>query len=209
MGDNWFSADRLERRDGRDGNDVVYCCASREIVQGITEALHDRSDCLRTSEVLGEFIRDVRRVQIGKYEDVRLATQGRVRTFCLGHPRGDGRVGLEFAVDEEIAAGSRHLEIAGHHQTQSFGGVTTVEEEQVAFLEGAQDFLHDPGIGGGAAETMAAFECAEAGVRVIPGQYLAKVGLDNVNPGDEYIRIALVQDTEFIADALTRLVKTL
>ena len=52
--------------------------------------------------MLGEFIRDVRRVQIGKYEDVRLATQGRVRTFCLGHPRGDGRVGLEFAVDEEI-----------------------------------------------------------------------------------------------------------
>ena len=49
----------------------------------------------------------------------------------------------------------------------------------------------------------------EAGVRVIPGKYLSNAGLDDVSPGDEYIRIALVQKLNFVRDALTRLVRTL
>jgi len=48
-----------------------------------------------------------------------------------------------------------------------------------------------------------------AGVRVIPGAYLARAGRDGVNPGDPYIRIALVQDPELISEALSRLVATL
>ncbi|MFP6736479.1 MAG: aminotransferase class I/II-fold pyridoxal phosphate-dependent enzyme [Rhodospirillales bacterium] len=45
----------------------------------------------------------------------------------------------------------------------------------------------------------------EAGVRVIPGGYLACAGADGVNPGAPYIRIALVQTPDEIGDALTRI----
>ena len=45
----------------------------------------------------------------------------------------------------------------------------------------------------------------EAGVRVIPGGYLARAGEDGINPGRPYIRIALVQTPDEIGDALTRI----
>jgi aspartate/methionine/tyrosine aminotransferase len=49
----------------------------------------------------------------------------------------------------------------------------------------------------------------DAGVRVLPGSYLARQQADGFNPGDGYIRLALVQDSETIAEALHRLVQTL
>jgi aspartate/methionine/tyrosine aminotransferase len=49
----------------------------------------------------------------------------------------------------------------------------------------------------------------DAGVRVLPGSYLARQQADGFNPGDGYIRLALVQDSETIAEALHRLVHTL
>jgi N-succinyldiaminopimelate aminotransferase len=49
----------------------------------------------------------------------------------------------------------------------------------------------------------------EGGLRVIPGHYLARDGADGRNPGDGYIRVALVQDKETTAEALHRLVEVL
>jgi N-succinyldiaminopimelate aminotransferase len=49
----------------------------------------------------------------------------------------------------------------------------------------------------------------EAGVRVIPGSYLARQQPDGFNPGLGYIRLALVSDSESTAEALHRLVETL
>src|SRR6476661_7254137 len=49
----------------------------------------------------------------------------------------------------------------------------------------------------------------EAGVRVVPGSYLARLQPDGFNPGAGYIRLALVQDGETTAQALHRLVETL
>jgi aspartate/methionine/tyrosine aminotransferase len=49
----------------------------------------------------------------------------------------------------------------------------------------------------------------EAGLRVIPGHYLARDGADGRNPGMGYIRVALVQDKETTAEALHRLVAVL
>ena len=49
----------------------------------------------------------------------------------------------------------------------------------------------------------------DAGVRVLPGSYLARQQPDGSNPGAGYIRLALVQDSETIAEALHRLVQTL
>ncbi len=49
----------------------------------------------------------------------------------------------------------------------------------------------------------------DAGVRVIPGSYLARQQPDGFNPGAGYIRLALVSDSESTAAALHRLVETL
>src|SRR6201996_4590699 len=49
----------------------------------------------------------------------------------------------------------------------------------------------------------------DAGVRVIPGSYLARQQPDGTNPGAGYIRLALVQDSETTAEALHRLVEIL
>jgi N-succinyldiaminopimelate aminotransferase len=49
----------------------------------------------------------------------------------------------------------------------------------------------------------------EAGVRVIPGSYLARTQADGFNPGAGYIRLALVSDSESTGEALHRLVETL
>ena len=49
----------------------------------------------------------------------------------------------------------------------------------------------------------------EAGLRVIPGSYLAREQADGTNPGAGYIRVAIVQDAQTTAEALHRLVAVL
>jgi N-succinyldiaminopimelate aminotransferase len=50
---------------------------------------------------------------------------------------------------------------------------------------------------------------AEAGLRVLPGGYMAQPGADGVNPGAAYIRVALVHELAVTADGLTRLARVL
>lgn len=61
----------------------------------------------------------------------------------------------------------------------------------------------------GDGEKAAARLWAEAGIRVIPGAYLANRGADGLNPGQSYIRIALVQSPAMVSEALGRLVQSL
>ena len=49
----------------------------------------------------------------------------------------------------------------------------------------------------------------EAGLRVVPGRYLAREAADGSNPGADYIRVAMVQDKAITAEALHRLVAVL
>lgn len=49
----------------------------------------------------------------------------------------------------------------------------------------------------------------DAGVRALPGSYAARTGADGINPGDGFIRLALVEDCETTAEALHRLVAVL
>ena len=49
----------------------------------------------------------------------------------------------------------------------------------------------------------------EAGLRVVPGRYLAREQADGSNPGADYIRVAMVQDKAITAEALHRLVAML
>jgi len=49
----------------------------------------------------------------------------------------------------------------------------------------------------------------EAGLRVVPGRYLARPQADGSNPGEGFIRVAMVHDNETTAEALHRLVAAL
>jgi N-succinyldiaminopimelate aminotransferase len=49
----------------------------------------------------------------------------------------------------------------------------------------------------------------EAGLRVVPGRYLAQAQADGSNPGEGFIRVAMVHDHETTAEALHRLVAAL
>jgi N-succinyldiaminopimelate aminotransferase len=61
--------------------------------------------------------------------------------------------------------------------------------------------------GGSEAATLALWR--EAGLRVVPGRYLARDQADGSNPGTDYIRVAMVQNKEITAEALHRLVAVL
>ncbi|MBI1206657.1 MAG: aminotransferase class I/II-fold pyridoxal phosphate-dependent enzyme [Azospirillum sp.] len=50
---------------------------------------------------------------------------------------------------------------------------------------------------------------ADAGIRVLPGAYLARPGPDGTGPGDAYIRVALVHEPPVIALALGQLAQIL
>jgi N-succinyldiaminopimelate aminotransferase len=61
----------------------------------------------------------------------------------------------------------------------------------------------------GGGETAALRLWREAGLRVVPGRYLARDQADGRNPGEGYIRVAIVQDQDTTAEALHRLVAVL
>jgi aspartate/methionine/tyrosine aminotransferase len=61
----------------------------------------------------------------------------------------------------------------------------------------------------GGSETVTKRLWQEAGVRVVPGRYLARNQSDGTNPGADFIRVAMVQDKESTAEALRRLVALL
>jgi len=42
-------------------------------------------------------------------------------------------------------------------------------------------------------------------VKVLPGEFLAREDASGINPGKEYVRIALVEDTQKVESALKRI----
>lgn len=61
----------------------------------------------------------------------------------------------------------------------------------------------------GDSERAAATLWREQAIRVLPGAYLGKPMADGSNPGAAYIRVALVHEPPVIADAMTRIKRTL
>jgi aspartate/methionine/tyrosine aminotransferase len=61
----------------------------------------------------------------------------------------------------------------------------------------------------GGGENVALKLWREAGLRVLPGGYVARSDSSGRNPGENYIRIAMVQNNEVTAEALHRLVAVL
>ena len=61
----------------------------------------------------------------------------------------------------------------------------------------------------GGSETATQRLWREAGLRVVPGRYLAREQQDGSNPGADYIRVAMVQNKDITAEAMHRLVAVL
>ena len=61
----------------------------------------------------------------------------------------------------------------------------------------------------GNGEKAAAALWRQAAVRVMPGAYLARAGVDGVNPGNGYIRCALVHELDATAEAIERISRVL
>jgi len=61
----------------------------------------------------------------------------------------------------------------------------------------------------GGSEVVAARLWREAGVRVLPGRYIARDQADGRNPGADFIRVAMVHDKVTTAEALHRIVAVL
>jgi len=59
-------------------------------------------------------------------------------------------------------------------------------------------------LGGGVEATVTLWK--RAGVKVVPGAYLAQPNRDGVNPGEKYVRVALVHPVATIGEALERVV---
>ncbi len=81
-------------------------------------------------------------------------------------------------------------------------------------LGGRFGFRRPPGgfflwldVGDGEAAALALWR--QAGIRVLPGAYLARADADGVNPGRRFIRVALVHDLATTERALTRLAAVL
>ncbi|MFT5180171.1 MAG: N-succinyldiaminopimelate aminotransferase [Alphaproteobacteria bacterium] len=62
-------------------------------------------------------------------------------------------------------------------------------------------------VGDGAAAAKRLWQ--QAGVRVLPGEYLAQTDAAGTNPGRQFIRVALVHDLETTRDAIVRISETL
>ena len=58
--------------------------------------------------------------------------------------------------------------------------------------------------GGGSNATVTLWQ--RTGVKVIPGSFLAQTAQDGINPGDNYVRVALVQPPAAVEEALKRLI---
>ncbi len=80
----------------------------------------------------------------------------------------------------------------------------------------ARRFAHVPPGGGfflwldvGNGEQAAKRLWAEAGLRVLPGGYMARPDATGINPAERYIRVALVHEPQVVEGALLRLVQVL
>jgi N-succinyldiaminopimelate aminotransferase len=144
----------------------------------------------------------------------------------VGFAAGDKRF-LSYFLELRNVAAPQVPVPAQHVAIAAYGDETHVEENRALYA--AKFDLADEIIGSrygyarpaggfflwldvsayGGSEDVAKRLWAEAGVRVVPGRYLARNQADGSNPGADYIRVAMVQDKASTAEALERLVALL
>lgn len=104
----------------------------------------------------------------------------------------------------------RHVEEGRALYQRNFAIANSVLEGRYGYRQpGGSFFLWLKMAAAGGGEEAAKTLWKGCGVRVLPGAYLAQAEPDGVNPGTDYIRVALVHNADVTRDALTRIVATL
>ncbi|HET7678590.1 MAG TPA: aminotransferase class I/II-fold pyridoxal phosphate-dependent enzyme [Xanthobacteraceae bacterium] len=142
--------------------------------------------------------------------------------FCAGDRRFLARfIELRNVAAPQVPVPAQHVAIAAYNDeahvqenrrlyAEKFDLADQIIGDRYGYKRPAGGFflwLDVSGHGGDEAVTMKLWR--EAGLRVLPGRYLARDQADGSNPGLGYIRIALVHDNATTAEALHRLVAVL
>jgi aspartate/methionine/tyrosine aminotransferase len=132
-----------------------------------------------------------------------LETYAEIRNMCAPQVAGPVQHASAAAWSDEA-----HVEAARAIYRRKFADAD-------AILAGWFGYARPPGgfclwldvsqLGGGANAAVTLWK--SFGVKVIPGAFLAQPGQDGRNPGDSYIRVALVQSPEVVREALERIVQ--
>jgi N-succinyldiaminopimelate aminotransferase len=101
----------------------------------------------------------------------------------------------------------RHVEQNRAAYNENFALARRLLGDRCGWSEPAGGFFLWLDVGDG--EAAARRLWTEAGLRVLPGGYMAQPGADGMNPGAAYIRVALVHELAVTADGLTRMVRVL
>jgi N-succinyldiaminopimelate aminotransferase len=112
-----------------------------------------------------------------------------------------------------LAAGTRlwhdeaHVEANRAYYRRNFDIAARILGNRFGFRKPDGGFFLWLDVGDGEAAALRLWR--EAGVRVLPGTYMAETGPDGVNPGARYIRVALVYDAAVTEEGLNRIVQVL
>jgi aspartate/methionine/tyrosine aminotransferase len=142
--------------------------------------------------------------------------------FCAGDRRFIGRfIELRNVAAPQVPVPAQHVAIAAYNDethvqenrllySQKFDLADQIIGDRYGYKRPAGGFFLwlDVSARGGDEEVTKKL-WREAGLRVIPGHYLARDQKDGTNPGMGYIRVALVHDNATTAEALHRLVAVL
>lgn len=134
-----------------------------------------------------------------------IETYGEVRNMCAPQVPGPVQHASAAAWADEA-----HVERTRAAYREKFAIADDLLAGRYAYVRPAGGFclwldMSQYGSGSDAAVTL----WKHKGVKVIPGSFLAQTGRDGTNPGDNYIRLALVQDPATIQEALERMVEVL
>ncbi|HEY1720110.1 MAG TPA: aminotransferase class I/II-fold pyridoxal phosphate-dependent enzyme [Magnetospirillaceae bacterium] len=112
-----------------------------------------------------------------------------------------------MAVGAALWQDETHVEANRALYRQKFDIAESLFKGRLGFYRPAGGFYLWLNVGNG--EAAAAKLWREAGIRTLPGAYLARTEADGTNPGTPYVRVALVQDVETTRHALTRMAQIL
>jgi aspartate/methionine/tyrosine aminotransferase len=96
-----------------------------------------------------------------------------------------------------------HVEVGRQRYRANFDAAAEIIGHRLGFVRPAGGFFLWLDVGDG--EAAARRLWADTGIRVLPGAYMARPDGNGVNPGQRYIRVALVYDTATTAAGLRRL----
>ncbi|MEO1207463.1 MAG: aminotransferase class I/II-fold pyridoxal phosphate-dependent enzyme [Pseudomonadota bacterium] len=112
------------------------------------------------------------------------------------------------AASVAIWSDEAHVEVTRAAYRKKFDICDAVLQGRYGYQRPAGGFflwLNMAHFGGGIDATVTLWK--RCGVRVLPGAFLSMTGTNGVNPGDDYIRMALVDTPEVIETALKRMVE--